>query len=789
MFKNYILTAIRNIVRNKAFSFINISGLSLGLACSLLVFLWIDDEKKTDGFNEHSDRIYSVYARQYAGDNITAKYNTPGLLANEMKRVMPEVALASGFTVNELHTFRVGDRVFKKEGGYADKDFFSIFSYELLAGDRSDALAGPNNICISKAMAEDLFGSASSAIGKTVNFENNVNFKITGVFDVPSRNSSIKFDYLINWDALMRQYPVLKNWGNTAVRTFFLLKENVNADSFEHKMTNFLASYNKYDKNYKVELGIQRFDEMYLHSSFNKEGKIEGGRIEYVWLFSIVAVFILVIACINFMNLTTARSIRRAREIGVRKTVGATRLTLIYQFMGEALFLSVASTLIAIILVACLLYSFNNLTQKSIGFPFLNGDFWLSVVGITLITGLISGSYPALFLSSFEPVKVLRGAFKMNAGNRMFRKGLVIFQFFLSVIITIGTIVVSRQVNYIQTKNLGFERNNLIYIPVEGELASKYNTFREEALKMPGIKYVSRINVIPTDVKSSTSDVDWQGKDPNTKISFGDAGVGYDFVKTMNMQMAAGREFSKEFATDSGAFILNEEAVAKTGYKDPIGKPFKLWNQQGIIIGVVKDFHFNSLYVPVNPFVMYFGERENGGKILIKTQPGKIKEALASLEMLSRELNPKFPFTYQFSDEEYNNLYRSENIIGRLANWFALLGILISSLGLLGLTIFTVERRTKEIGIRKALGATATSLFGLLSKEFLSLVLVALLIAFPVAWFFMYRWLQGFAYHISINWIVFAMAGFGSIFIALATISFQVIKAVRINTVKGLKTE
>jgi ABC-type antimicrobial peptide transport system permease subunit len=464
-------------------------------------------------------------------------------------------------------------------------------------------------------------------------------------------------------------------------------------------------------------------------------------------------------------------------------------MKLIYQFMGEAIFLSLASMLIAMLLVACLLHGFNTLTQKDIAFPFLNGYFWLSVLVITLATGVISGSYPALFLSSFDPVKVLRGTFKMSPGSKIFRKGLVIFQFFLSVTITIGTIVVSKQVNYIQTKNLGFDRANLIYIPLEGELNAKYNTFKQEALKMPGIKDVSRINVVPTDIKSSTSSVDWEGKDPNTKISFGDAGVGYDFAKTMNMQMVAGREFSKDFATDSGGFILNEAAVSKTGYKDPVGKSFKLWDRQGIIIGVVKDFHFNSLYVPVNPFVMYLGEDEDGGKILVKTEAGKTKEALASLESLTKTLNPKYPFTYQFSDVEYNNLYRSENIVGRLANWFALLGILISCLGLLGLTIFTVERRTKEIGIRKALGASGASLFGLLSKEFLSLLIVALIIAFPVSGYFMYKWLEGFAYHTNISWTVFALAGLGSILVALLTISFQVVKAVRVDTVKGLKAD
>ncbi|MEJ7684811.1 MAG: ABC transporter permease [Segetibacter sp.] len=356
----------------------------------------------------------------------------------------------------------------------------------------------------------------------------------------------------------------------------------------------------------------------------------------------------------------------------------------------------------------------------------------MTIVIITLITGIISGSYPALFLSSFNPVTVLKGTLKLSGSNIVFRKGLVVFQFALSIVLIIGTIVVSRQVNYIQTKNLGYSRENLIYIPQEGELGKNYNVFKEEALKMPGIKYISRTEQAPTNITSSTSGIDWEGKDPNSKPTFGDAGVGYDFVKTMDAELIQGRDFSKDFATDSAALILNEEAVKTTGYKDPVGKSFTLWERKATIIGVVKDFHFNSLHVPVNAMVLFLNENDNEGNILIKTQPGQTKEALANLEKLYKQLNPKFPFTYRFADEEYSKLYKSEQMVGKLSNCFAFLGIFISCLGLLGLAMFTAQQRTKEIGIRKVLGATTATLAGLLSKDFLQLVCISCLIAFPV---------------------------------------------------------
>ena len=408
---------------------------------------------------------------------------------------------------------------------------------------------------------------------------------------------------------------------------------------------------------------------------------------------------------------------------------------------------------------------------------------------MTIVTGIISGSYPAIYLSSFRPVKVLKGLPKFSNSALWFRKGLVVFQFMLSIILIIGTIVVRNQVNYIQTMNLGYDRENLIYVPLEGDLLAKYTIFKNNVLNQPGIKDVSRITDNPTQIENGTGGVDWTGKDPGSDIEFTQSAVGYDFAKTMHLQFVEGRDFSKDFGTDSVGYVLNEAALKIIGYKDPIGKPLTFWRKPGTIIGILKDFHFNSVHSPINPLILRLGENIDWGQALIRTQPGKTKEALASLEKACKELNPKFPFTYKFSDEEYAKLYKSEQVVNQLANYFAFLGIFISCLGLLGLVMFASEQRTKEFGIRKVLGARPITLFGILSKEFLTLVIIALLIASPLAWLVMNNWLKEFEYHINISGWVFLIAGIVAILVALFTVSFQAIKSAVANPVKSLRTE
>lgn len=790
MIKNYFKIALRNLWKSKAFSFINIMGLALGLACSLIIMLWVIDEYKVDSFHKNGKQLYSIFERQFRDGGVDAFFGGPGVMADEMKKIMPEVRYASNFAWNELSTFEVNNKIIKEDGNHAGADFFKMFSYPLLAGSAETALKSPLDIAISKKMAEEFFGSPANAIGKTIRYQNSKDLKVTAVFDDVPKNSTTQFDYLLNWDAFLEVNGWAKDWTNNGPQTFVMLRADADPKAFEKKIERFLDKYNNEQTAHSyIRLGMERYGNIYLHSNFDKNGNLSGGRIQYVKLFSLIAIFILLIACINFMNLTTARSLKRAKEIGIRKVVGAFRFTLIKQFIGEALFIVAIAIIIALAIVLLLLPSFNQLTGKQINFPFADDTFWLIIVALLFVTGLVSGSYPALYLSSFRPVRVLKGSLKFSNKALWFRKGLVVFQFVLSIILIIGTIIVRKQVNYIQTINLGYDRDNLLYVPLEGDLTPKYELFKNESLKTQGILDISRITDVPTHIENGTGGVDWQGKDPNLDVQFTQSAVGYDFTKTMHLQMAAGRDFSKDFPTDSVGYLINEAAAKIIGYKNPLGKPLTFWGKKGTIVGVLKDFHFNSLHTAINPLVLRLGENIEWGSALVRTEPGKTKIALANIEKICKDLNPKFPFTYKFSDEEYAKLYKSELVVGQLANYFAFLAIFISCLGLLGLVMFTSQQRTKEFGIRKVLGARPAALFNLLSKEFLTLIFIAMLIATPIAWLAMKSWLKDYAYQINISWWMFALAGLLAIVIALLTLSFQAIKAAMANPVKSLRME
>jgi ABC-type antimicrobial peptide transport system permease subunit len=792
MIKNYLKTAFRNLWKHKAFSLINILGLALGLACSLLIILWINDEYKVDAFHQNGTRLYSVYERNYSNGQISAFHGGPGVMADEMKRVLPEVQYATNYSWSNLVTFEANNKIIKENGNYAGQDFFKMFSYPLLQGNKLTALNSPLDIAISKKMAEDFFGSPLEAIGRTIRFQNTKDLKITAVFDNVPKNSSTQFDYIINWQTFLEQYAWAKDWTNNGPSCYVMLREGTDPKAFEKKIERFLDNYNKEQTSYAYfRLGIERYSDVYLHSNFDKNGNISGGRIQYVKLFSIVALFILMIACINFMNLTTARSTKRAREIGVRKVVGAARFTLIRQFIGEALLFVSIAIAFALMVVVLVMPQFNELTRKHMTIPFEDVRFWLSIAVLLVITGFVSGSYPALHLSSFKPVLVLKGMPKFSSSALWLRKGLVVFQFVLSIMLIIGTIVVRRQVSYIQTTNLGYDREDLLYIPLEGDLITKYELFKTEGLQTEGVKAISRMtNGTPTELYNGTGGIQWEGKDPNYVADFTHSEIGYDFAKALNLQFVQGRDFSKDFATDSAGYVINELALKIIGYKDPIGKPLTKWRRKGSIIGVIKDFHFTSLHQPIKPLILSLDENNQwGGLVLVRVQPAKTKECLASLEKICKNLNPKFPFTYDFADEAYAKLYKSEQVVSKLANGFALLAIVISCLGLLGLVIFTAEQRTKELGIRKVLGAGPVTLFNLLSKEFLALVLIAMVIASPLAWIAMNSWLKDYAYKIGISWWTFVAAGVVAIMVALITISFRALKAAFANPVKSLRTE
>jgi putative ABC transport system permease protein len=821
MFRHYATVAFRNVIRQKTFSAINIVGLALGMTCCLFIFLWVRDEKSVDNFHVNGKQLYNIYETVSGNGKTTGIYSTPfaliyrnlnaikrdeltGVSLEDFKQVIPEIKRINWYTTGyELpwghsETFQVGEKIQKFDGSRAGKDFFTMFSYPIIAGNAKAALHDISSIAISKKMAIFFFQTPENSIGKSIRYENKFDYVVNAVFENITPQSSLTFDFLINWDSNLKQLEQ----ASSVTLTTLQLDELADIARVEIKLNRFLQSRRDKNDPEKISLGLRPYGEKYLYSTF-VNGKPQEGRMIHVRIFTGVAIFILIIACINFMNLATARSVKRSKEVGVRKVVGSSRFSLVVQFFGESMLLSFLSLLVSVALIQILLPLFNILAGKQIASPIALPSYWMALIGLALLTGLLAGSYPALYLSSLKPVRTLKGTLRFTNSAIWFRKGLVVFQFALSIALLIATIVVSNQTHFVQNTNLGYDRDNRILIQLEGELNPKYSLFKERAMKMPGIVMVDRSTEAPhamgfvvdendglKNTLNGDDAINWEGKEKDASVGFKPASVGFDFIKIMNLKVAEGRDFSKSFSTDSAdAFMINEEAVKQMGMKDPIGKWVSAWNKKGHIIGILKDYHTNTLREPIKPLIIDVKEYEYFGVIIVRFEPGKTKEGLASMEAVCKEINPNYPFVFQFMDQEYDKLYRTEQVIAKLTNIFAVLGIVISCLGLLGLVMFAAEQRTKEIGIRKVLGATVTNIVNLLSKEFLALVLLSFLIAAPIAGYFMYQWLQGFAYKIQLSWWIFALAGTSALLIALLTISVQAFQSATVNPVKSLRAE
>ena len=813
MYKHYLTVAIRNLIRQKAFSAINVIGLALGMTCCMMIYLWVQDEKGVDNFHTNGNVLYSVYQTTYSNAEVSGGYAIPfvytspdlereHVLADELKEGIPEIQYATPYaTTYELPwghpmTFQVSDKIHKLEGSSAGEDFFKMFSYTLIAGDGQTALQDISSLAISRKMAELFFASPADAIGKSIRYENQLDFVVTAVFENVPTESSLKFDFLTNWE-ICKKGQIERS--DNKFPTFIQLDEKANVKTVESKIKHFLDARTNKNVGYKVELGLQPFRDQYLYSNFIN-GKPQGGRQEYIKIFSGVAVFILLIACINFMNLSTARSIKRAKEVGVRKVVGSTRFNLIGQFFGESLLLSFLALGVSLVLMQLLLPAFNSFTGKHIVSPITESSSWIFLVCLTLFTGVVAGSYPALFLSALKPVSILKGALQFTKSSLWFRKGLAGFQFVLSIMLLIATLVVSRQTSYVQNTHLGYDRENLIYFRIEGELNPKYSVLKELASKMPDIAMVDRSSEAPHAMGFVIEDnnkfdigedaINWEGKEKGASIGFKPASVGFDFLKVMNLKIVEGRDFSRAMSTDSAdAFIVNDEAVKQRQLKNPIGKWVSAWKKKGHIIGVLKDYNTHSLHEAIKPLIIDVKEYEYFGVILVRAEPGKTKEALTSLEKVCKDINPKYPFDYRFVDQEYEKLYRNEQVIEKLSNAFAVLAIMISCLGLLGLIMFSAEQRVREIGVRKVLGATVSNIVSLLSKDFLTLIFVSFFIAAPIAGYLMNQWLNGFAFKIELSWWIFVLAGGSALLIALITISVQAIQSAIANPINSLRTE
>ncbi len=792
MFSNYLKTAFRNLWKYKIFSFINITGLAIGMAVCILILLWVNDELYFDRFQENAPQLFRVIQEaDYAGHDIQIA-RTPFPLEPALRNDFPEIADAARVFINGM-TVKVGEKIFEDDKMiYTDPSFLKMFSFPLLQGDAATALSNPLSIVLTEKMAKKYFGTRD-ALGKTLTVENQFQVQVTGIIkDIP-RNSHIQFDFIVPLDIVKEfgfdidQMPWTNS--NNSLYTYVMLRENANMQEVNQKISDIMAGHVSTSAN---RMFLQPFSRIHLHSDFL--GDVEGqGDIKYVYIFSVMAIFVLLIACINFMNLTTARSGSRAKEVGMRKVIGASRRDIVKQFFGESILLALIALGFALFMVEIFLPVFNHLSGKQLAIDYLaNYQMLFGLIGIALLTGLVAGSYPALFLSSFRPVKVLKGSLKSGAQRSFFRKVLVVTQFSLSIILIIATTVVYSQINYMNKKNLGFDKEQLVYIHLNSEARKKYEPLENELLKNPNVLNVAVASHLLTDVTHAFDHVSWEGKNPDENVTMNGISVDYNFIKTLKMELAAGRDFNREHSTDAtGAYVINEAAARKMGFASPVGKQFSLsekMNRPGTIIGVVKDFHFKPLSKEIEPMVMFLGERERF-YLYVRVKPGNISNTISELKNTWKSLIPGAQFHYGFFDEAQAKMYDNERRVGTLFNYFTVLAIFISCLGLFGLASFMAEQRTKEIGVRKVLGASVPNVIVLLSREFSLWVLLSNVIAWPVAWFFMNKWLHNFAYRTQLELWIFIFAGILALVIALFTVSWQAIRAATANPVKSLRYE
>jgi putative ABC transport system permease protein len=804
MFKNYLKIALRNLHRFRTYSLINITGLIIGMACFILVFLYVQDELSYDRYHENSRQIYRITAEaNITGQNMQTA-TTPAPLAPTLTDEFPEVLGAVRFLCS--HSGRdsliaYGEKKFYESRFlYADQNVFDIFSFKLIKGDPETALKNPHSIILTEEMAKKYFGN-EDPLGKVMTVNNRSDFQITGVLRRIPHNSHFRFDFLASFATLTEaDKSISQNWGDLSYHTYLLLAEGSSPVELESKLPLIVKKYvSKFFESYlgnvenmtsMFKFHVQPLTGIHLHSQLL--GEIEANSdINYVYIFSAVAFFILIIACINFMNLATARSSCRAKEVGMRKVVGAQRSQLIGQFLGESFLLSFISLLLAIGLVEILLPAFNAISEKEISLNY--SQSWIvliGLVGMAFVVGFLSGSYPAFLLSSFRPIEVLRGKVKSSLAVPFLRKILVIFQFSVSVILITGTVVIRDQLIYIRNKNLGFDKEQLVAIPLRSnEIIRNYQSIKNELLQYPDIVKVSASSTLPGRGLGTSVFRPEGASDDNCLLMY-NISVDYDFIKTLGIELLAGRSFSKDFSSDDReAFIINEAAVKKLGWKSPIGKQVEYISvRKGTVIGVVKDFHYLSLHQKIEPFLLYV-DPEDFRYFAVKIRPQNISRTLAFLEDKWRKFDPAHPFEYSFLDDDFDKLYKADKKLGQIFVSFTALAIFIACLGLFGLTSFTAEQRTKEIGIRKVLGASVPDIIVLLSREFTKWVLAANLIAWPVAYYAMNRWLQNFAYRISISLWMFFLAASLTFVISLFTVSFQAVRAAVSNPVKALRYE
>jgi putative ABC transport system permease protein len=797
MFRNYFKIAFRNLIKTKGYTFINVAGLATGMAVAILIGLWIWDEVTFNRYHKNYDRLAQVWQNNIYNGVKQSQISNPYLMAEEIRNNFgSDFKYVIQSTWNFGRILTVGDKKFNNAGMYWEPEVIDMFSINLLKGDPELALKDPYSIILSESVAKAFFGDANP-MGQMMRVNNENDVKVTGVYeDLPHSSHFREMSFIMPWSLYLIEQEWIKTmddpWDSNFTQTWAQLAENADFEQVSAKIVN--VKYNKLrtdnDRKYKPEVFLHPMNKWHLYSDF-KEGKNVGGRIEFVWMFGIIGVFVLLLACINFMNLSTARSENRAKEVGIRKSVGSMRSQLVNQFFCESIVVAMLAFVLAIGLVYLALPLFNEVADKRLAIFWSSPQFWLIGIGFTMITGLVAGSYPALYLSSFQPVKVLKGTFRVGRLASIPRQVLVVLQFTVSVTLIIGTIVVFRQIEFAKDRPIGYDRNGLINVYVQtNDIHDHIEAVRNELKSQRAIVEMTEAGSPTTQVWNSNGGFTWQGKDPGLAVDFPNNGVNHEFGKTVGWQFKDGRDFSREFASDSTAFVINEAAEKFLGFENAVGEVLT-WNEKPYtIIGVIKDMIIESPYEPVRPSLWHIDRNDNVSLAILKLNPDmSAHEAIEKIKTVFNKYSPASPFSHEFVDVEYAQKFSDEERIGKLASFFALLAIFISCLGISGLASFVAEQRTKEIGVRKVMGASVMNLWGMLSKDFIRLVIFSLMLAMPIAWYLMSNWLEKYQYRSTISWWIFAAAGVGALTITLLTVSYQSIKAALANPVKSLRSE
>lgn len=801
MIKNYFKIAWRNLVKNKAHTFINVTGLSVGMAVAMLIGLWIWDELSFNKYHKSYDRIVQVMQHQTFNGEIGTETSMPIPLGTQLRQDYMGNAKDFKYVVLSSwtgdHIIAHGDKKLTQSGNYMQAEAPDLLTLKMLKGTRK-GLNDPASILISEKLAKALFGNADP-MSQVIKIDNTWIVKVIGVYENIPNNTDFKdLGFIAPWNLYMTTQPYLKKyaeheWGNNSFQIFAQLNPNADAVKVSSrikdlKLKGLEVTGDKVGVSFKAAVFLHPMNKWHLYSEF-KNGVITGGKIEFVWMFGIIGVFVLLLACINFMNLSTARSEKRAKEVGIRKTLGSLRKQLISQFYSESLLVAFFAFLLSIVLVLLILPWFNQVADKQMTILWGSVLFWLTGISFSLFTGLVAGSYPAFYLSSFQPVKVLKGTFRAGRLASLPRKILVVLQFTVSVTLIIGTIIVFRQVQYTKNRPVGYNRIGLVQMEMKNAIIhTHFDAIRNDLLRSGAIAEMAESGSPITGVWSNNSGLTWRGKDPKLQDDFGTIPVTYEFGKTAGWKIIQGRDFSRDFLSDSSAMILNEAALKFMGFKTPLGEIVK-WNKNFKVIGVVRDMVMSSPYDPVKPTIFHMLDGP-GSFVNVRINPKiSAQNALAAIEATFKKYDPDTPFDYKFTDDEYARKFQDEERVGKLAGFFTLLAIFISCMGLFGMASFMAEQRIKEIGVRKVFGASVFGLWRMMSKDFVILVSISLAFAIPIAYYFMFGWIKNYKYHAELSWWIFGATAAGAIVITLLTVSYQSIKAALANPVKSLRSE